>query len=456
MNIKAQLAKTYSNFYSKIQSKRIQRYFRQEKLDTKLNKFSIIDYQLIREQDNAIYCRIRDAIYARCKNNLILKQKIKVAFMVYSASMWSCDELYYYFEKDSRFEPYVVVGRYFSDTDLKEFPFYKKTLRYFEESGYRVKTVELRDSKKKIWNKLDNPEIIFYLTPYNIFLPKELNIGYAPATSLCAYIPYCYTLCDSGELSKTPGMSYSWKLFCESGIYQTILKDVGVTNTEYFGYPRMDKFYESNQVSVFEWKSVSDNSKRIIYAPHHSFSTNSSRFSTFRDNYMQIYNYAASHTETTSWCIKLHPNLKRSAVDEHIFDSREDCEAFFAKWNSLPNAKVVEESTYEDIFLSSDAMICDSVSFLAEYQHTGKPLLYLENKGHQTFNEFGQSIYRVLYVAEGNDIEKIFAFFDEVVLKGNDPMFHERSQLFDRILDYRKNNNKSASLQIYEYIKDLI
>lgn len=460
MNIKAKLSKIYDNYYNSRQSNRLYKFYNKGILEKSLNQFSIIDYQLIRNKDDILFNNIQNEIHQYCQNKLKNKIeancKINIAFMVYSASMWSCDELYHYFENDNHFNPFIVVGRYFSDTDLSTFPFYNKTLNYFKNNNYNVKTIELSDTRKQIWKKLDYPDIIFYLTPYNIFLPKELNIGYAPASSLCIYIPYCYTLCDEGKLASTPGMLYSWKHFCESNIYQNILARAGLTNTEYLGYPRMDKFYEPIPSESFKWKMTNENAKKIIYAPHHSFSSNSSRFSTFRNNYKEIYDYAASHTDTTSWCLKLHPNLKRSAVDEQIFHTQKECEDFFTKWNSLPNATVVEESTYSDIFITSDAMLCDSVSFLAEYQHTNKPLLYLENESHIPFNEFGQQIYKILYSVDGKNIQGIFDFIDDVVINGNDTMYKQRKEFFDTTLNYRKNTNKSASLQIYEYINQFI
>ena len=43
-------------------------------------------------------------------------------------------------------------------------------------------------------------------------------------------------------------------------------------------------------------------------------------------------------------------------------------------WNALPNAKVVEEESYLDIFATSDGMIMDSASFIGEYLYVNKPL----------------------------------------------------------------------------------
>ena len=45
---------------------------------------------------------------------------------------------------------------------------------------------------------------------------------------------------------------------------------------------------------------------------------------------------------------------------------------------------------YRAYFASSDAMILDSVSFMAEYLYVHKPALFLTREGER-FNEFGET-----------------------------------------------------------------
>lgn len=52
---------------------------------------------------------------------------------------------------------------------------------------------------------------------------------------------------------------------------------------------------------------------------------------------------------------------------------------------------------FEDLFLTSDAMIFDSISFMAEYMATGKPSLFTSGKRNVLdFDEFGLKVYSKL------------------------------------------------------------
>lgn len=59
--------------------------------------------------------------------------------------------------------------------------------------------------------------------------------------------------------------------------------------------------------------------------------------------------------------------MKYKAIRADIFENEEEWEKYINSWKSLKNAYVMEEGDYKDLFLYSDAMILDSISFLAEY-----------------------------------------------------------------------------------------
>ena len=97
-------------------------------------------------------------------------------------------------------------------------------------------------------------------------------------------------------------------------------------------------------------------------------------------------------------------------------------------------------------------MITDSVSFLAEYQFTHKPLLLLES-GKEEYNDFGKSVVDILYKCPGTDISGIESFIENV-LSGKDEMKEERMEFFEKNLAYRKDG-MSANYRIYKDILEL-
>ncbi|MGN0346279.1 MAG: CDP-glycerol glycerophosphotransferase family protein [Lachnospiraceae bacterium] len=460
MKLKDDLSKLADTILQEQKRKSLLRDYKKGNLKNRIAKYNINSYQSLKKTNPDCYDAVKEYIYEQVLSTLKQKEKIKVGFVAYSASMWSCDELFQLFAEDERFEPSIILGRFYTDSDLKTFPLFEKAKTYFAEKGYHVTTVDLDTPGNRAWEKMGSPDILFYLTPYDILMPKEINLKYMPANVLCAYIPYCFILCDEGNLAETAGIGYSWKYFCESALYRDILiaKNEKLKNhIEYIGYPRMDKFYEKEAETCSKWKYATEKRdvKKIVYALHHSFDSESDQFSTFVRNGKQILEYATSHTDTTSWIVKLHPNFRRNAVDAGVFASKEACDEYFTAWNELPNACVVEESTYADIFMTSDAMLCDCVSFLAEYQFTGKPLLLLENENHKPFNAFGRKIYEIIYKVKGEDIAAIYDFLNATVLEGQDSMCAKRQEFFEQYMDYRKNSG-SASEQIYRYVKKVV
>lgn len=78
---------------------------------------------------------------------------------------------------------------------------------------------------------------------------------------------------------------------------------------------------------------------------------------------------------------KPHPNLRARVVQAHAFESEEAYDTYLEEWNKLPNACVMQEEDYRSAFATSDGMIMDSCSFIAEYMYVDKPLLFLKRDG---------------------------------------------------------------------------
>lgn len=430
-----------------------------------LSDYRLADLFLVSKNHRYEYEKMIHTIQARQIERLKGK-KIKVAFVLYSASMWSCDGLYKLFENDSQFDPYVVVCKYSNESNTKTWPTFNMTAQFFGKKG--IKYIEVDDSqpKNKGWNALGNPDIVFYLTPYHTLLPVGVNQGYLPAKVLTVYIPYSYMLIKAEEKYNAPAFQYSWRHYCDSEIYRKLLLDYSglyMNNTFFVGYPKMDTFFEPCLVNDIElWKldeGKDIKQKKIIFAPHHSLKDLkycSSHFSTFDKNFRFILELAKKYRDDTAWIIKPHPNLKKTVLMAGLFATEEEYYNYLEQWDSLPNARVVQEGSYSDYFKTSDAMICDSVSFLAEYQFTEKPLLLL-TRPEQEFNAFGTLIQEQLYKCPGDDFEEIERFLNIVVLGENDYMKEDRQRFFDENLNYfKKNGNIKASEKIFDEIKKLV
>ena len=146
--------------------------------------------------------------------------------------------------------------------------------------------------------------------------------------------------------------------------------------------------------------------------------------------------------------------LKQACIKNGLFKDEEEYDYYVSEWQSLPNARVVTEDSYIDIFKTSDGIILDSVSFLSEYLYVNKPILLL-TRDSQTFNDYGMKLKEVLYKADGADIKGIFHFIENILINKNDTKKVIREKFYQDYLNYfKKNKGLLGSEYIYNYLKD--
>ena len=121
---------------------------------------------------------------------------------------------------------------------------------------------------------------------------------------------------------------------------------------------------------------------------------------------------------------------------------------YYQSWQDLPNA-FVSEGEFIDLFFSSDAMILDSISFIAEYFITGKPMCIQTPKHNFKFNSFTEKLKDNLY--KSNCYDDVINFVDNIVCSKQDSSLSNNRQqiIYNQFLP---PNNKSAAFNIYDYI----
>ena len=107
------------------------------------------------------------------------------------------------------------------------------------------------------------------------------------------------------------------------------------------------------------------------------------------------------------------------------------------------------ESDYVDLFLTSDAMIHDSGSFLIEYVYVNKPVqrIIANPEARNDFNSIGKKCFDVHYLAQQeSDVEN----FILNVINDVDPLKEKRALLLkDELMP---PNGMLASENIYNYL----
>ena len=402
-----------------------------------------------------------------------LSGKVRVVFLTYSAAEWQAEGLYRLLEKDERFETLIVTCPLIDRPRDAADKTFEETSRFFESGNYHVKRgfYGQRDHVCS-WEELGGlPDIAIHLFPYSFAVPQSLSIEALPFRCLNIYIPYGMDTVDSPErkylihnLYNFGFMNLVWRVYAESRETVTGFCEHQVLkgkNVVYSGYPKMDFFFDkSKQYGKDDlrriWKipdgKTAGEMKKVIIAPHHSISPNHLiLFSTFRHNAFFWPYLAQKYADRVSFIYKPHPNVRATAVEQRVFPDYEAYDAYTAEWDALPNARVVTEDSYLEIFATSDAMIMDSGSFIAEYLYADKPLCFLTRK-EQAFSALGEAAMQAHYRVPGTDYHAVERFLEEVVLGQNDTMARERKRIFSEHLDYVAENGCLASDFIYNDI----
>ena len=166
---------------------------------------------------------------------------------------------------------------------------------------------------------------------------------------------------------------------------------------------------------------------------------------TFKENGKFILKYAKTHPETT-WVFKPHPRLKYALLRNKIM-TKDEINKYYNAWGKIGN--VVENGNYFDLFKTSDLLVTDCCSFLAEYLPTNKPIIRLSPKNKMDFNQLGFLINDSCYEVKNN---KDLNFWLNRLLfrKNTDTKQNLRTKALLNLIDL---NIKSAN-KIYKNICD--
>lgn len=401
--------------------------------------------------DKDEYNNFVEKIFSVSAKKIRRKDKIKIGFVVRDASQWCGDDLYNLFAKDNRFEVTILSYLRLRQAALSELV-NKDFWRGIEQFKQRNLNIVALDNLKA---RVPNQDILIFLTAYFSESPKLLRPENLTLKTLMTHIPYSFDIAIRGKGYYNRLIFHTaWKIFFSSDLGKEVYAKnnrIGMPRGYANGYPRMDIFFVQNSNFHFDWKMTRPNAKKIIYAPHWSINA-VTRYATFQWNHQFMYEFAKNHPEI-SWIIKPHPALPTSSVKEKIFSSAKEYEEYLQKWNDLPNAQVYTGAYYQALFATSDGMIHDSGSFIAEYQFVNKPMIFLTREGEK-FNALGEEILKASYLVDGKDLKAIAAMMQKVFIEGNDYKAPQRREVYKKYLDYPNYTGMLASEFIYQSIVD--
>lgn len=382
-------------------------------------------------------------IVPRKVKNLRKQKVIKVLFVLHELGSWKTENLYLRMKRHTRFNVQLLLvptNEKYSLCILKE---------YLENKGYSYGMINKGECiKKKI-----HPDIIFYTKPYDGILHWKYfytNNLYA----LFCNVTYSFRNRNSPHLKKIKYGEYIWQEYVENDkiIEEKItiqnINDKKFINT---GLPIMDTLKLNKSYFENPWIQMTDNKKRIIYAPHHTLKVNTETFlspfyyATFLEYANFMLEMVEKYQDKVQWTFKPHPLLRSKLYQ--IWGT-EKTDAYYKRWSDMENCQI-NEGEYMGLFKHSDAMIHDCGSFKLEYLYTDNPVMYLLKDNPEYDYENWQTTRALELHYKGRNKEDIEKFILNVI-NGKDEMKGERKKFVDKYLT--PPNGKTACENIIHAI----
>ncbi len=375
------------------------------------------------------------------------KKKIRVAFFVVFFRVFPGITVYNKMLKDPDFLPCIVVIPDISrENELgvlrNEFNLLRKNFPYVECSY----NWDLR----KYEDVSDKYDLVFFSNPYDYMTNHLYSVKYfAQKGILTAYISYGYMLDYYAitHIISSKNFSLFWKVFVDTKDNLSDMHKYMINkgrNTELTGYSKMDIINSVNKNNSVK--------KKIIIAPHHTIDNSInklfvSNFLKYSDFYLEL----AFKYSDIDFIFLPHPLLLSKLRKYWSLNKLED---YLKEIQKIPNFIYYEDRNYFEIFVNSNGIIHDCISFLAEYLFTGHPICYLM-KNDQTdriFTSLGKKCLNCCYLAFNE--HDIYNFIEEVIIADKDLLQNKRKKCFDETfkLDYPHTSEKIVNILKKEII----
>lgn len=338
---------------------------------------------------------------------------IRVVFLVSNTASWKVGPVFARMLEDKDFEPIAVICPVVNGQLSKAAAHTAKAVRdYLDAQGFDyVDLTELAEEQAKTELDKIDPHLVFFTNPHRL-VPGVLHEDFFRDRLSC-YVPYSHEVMQYGddqEQHNQDSHNAFWKIFVPHEASRSayakarIRGDTGVSVT---GFPACEPLMVPVTArDPSPWKQQDRPKKRVIYAPHWLWRPDikMATIDALGDTMMQL---AHDYREDIQWALRPHPMLRpRLMQDPEWGPSR--AQAFFAFWERSDFSQI-HEADYIPLFQTSDAMIHDSGSFLAEYLYLKKPAMYLmtDQTGDKYFNPFGHRAITSCEVARCvDDIER--------------------------------------------------
>lgn len=394
-------------------------------------------------------------------------EPIKVVFLGLYFEAWDAfDEIYQKMAKDPRFEP-IVVSMPRKLTGQLAYAQEDKAHAFFESR--QIPHIRLNSGGSGSQNA-EGLAILKDLAPDYVFVNYPWQRNYQPAVRFdhlveftrLVYVPY-FSLVMVDEPDDEPGGGqgdapvathlFTQRLHQLASLVFTQERDVvdayalterGNSHVHFTGSPKIDNLAREAEAGKSSWP-LEEGKFKIVWAPHHSYSPHWYNFGVFSKIYLQMLEFAKANSDIQI-VLRPHPFLWSTLTDRKVLTEAE-LASWRKSWDELPNTSVDEEGSYAGLFLATDILVTDGISFLGEYPLvTGKPAIFFENADHWKFSATGE-------IAAASSIRaKTFAELTEMIEKAKNNSLPSRETEIQKLVEASSPHQGESANRIIEIV----
>lgn len=318
---------------------------------------------------------------------------IRVVFLSFYFEAWDAlADIYRLMLNDPRFEPTVIsIPRRL--TGEKVYSGEDRVSEFYDSMGIEHLRFDFEDSATGLKQLRElAPDYVFLNYPWQRnYQPNYRAEVLSEFTKVCQVPYYSFALVNEPSEDGVAPYLYTQRSHQLSSLIFTQDAAVveaysrtsrGNSHVHLTGSPKLDSL-------VSRAVATPHDRYTLVWAPHHSYSTNWLNFGTFASMYQEMLNFAKEHHDIDI-IMRPHPFMFGTLVDRRVVDESE-LTAWLKEFKALPNTSIATGGDFASLFLSSDLLVTDGISFIGEYPMiTGKPAVFLENPERWQFSPIGE------------------------------------------------------------------
>ena len=357
-----------------------------------------------------------------CRAKLARGERLKVAFLVCDAAMFSGESVFALMRDDPRFEcviavaPRVTRGEEFLRATLE------KTVGTLSKR-YGDAVQALYDPATRKARTLD-ADIVFSTVVYEDQTLPDYTTERLSERALVCILYYGYGGLFISNERKTPylpNIVFAWKYFVSNeatrqmSVERNPLLDGRIVVA---GYCKMDRLANVGNGE----RGTGNGRKKVIVCPHHTLERTPGELAlgTF-PRYADLFLKLPEMFPEIDFVFRPHPLLFPRLATAKWWGA-ERTAAYEKAMEAHANVEFQRGGDYFETFAQSSAMIHDCGSFLAEYFYTGHPQCFLLADDDTVRTQFLPFSRRLLeHVKTARSEDEIVDFIRRVVIDGDDP-----------------------------------